>query len=238
MVRAAARGSVLGAWLALAAVCLAGAPAGAEQRTVEAVGVAPLGGGQRLGEARQAAVASGITEAVYRVVADELPALDAAQARDVAERLVGARARDYVLRFQVVEDRGSRPAVLTQEASHEYVALVEALVDVAQVRDRLVEAGLLAPSGEGVARRVRVILEDLPSYGAYEAVREALLEQVRARSATPVEFTPRRAVLDVVTRQDGQALAQRLSALQLPGLRLVPREAGESRVRLAVARSD
>ena len=209
--------------------------AAAEERTVQAVGVAAIRSGLRLGAARERAVASGIAQAVYQVAAEELPALDAAAAGDAARRHIGGKARDYVTRFRMIDDRGTQPRQYSQEAgvTHEYVVVVEASVDARAVRERLVQAGLLAPMGEGSERRIHLVLEELPSYGAYQAIREALIDQLQVEKALPVEFTAGRAVLEVTTREDGRRLLARLAALPLPGVRVEPVEADD---RLARAR--
>lgn len=220
----------LGALLA----ALVALPARAEERTVRTEGVASLTEGLRTSAARQRAVAQAITNAVYQVVAEELPALDAARARQVASRVVGNGARDYVTRFRVIEDLGARPKETPRaDATHEYAVSVEATVDARLVRDRLVQEGLLA-GGEGSLRRVDLVLEELPSYAAYEAVREALVDQLQAESAVPVEFTAGRAVLAVTTRDGGRRLVERLAAARLDGLRIEPREADGNRARAAV----
>jgi hypothetical protein len=214
---------------------LAAGGARAEERTVQAQGVAGIAKGERLGAARQRAVSSGIAQAVYEVVGEALPALPPDEAADTGPRLFGSDARDYVTRFRVVEDRGAQPREYSPDpdVTHEYVVVVEATVDARAVRARLAEAGLLAPAGEGAARRVSLTLEDLPDYAAYEAIREALVDRLQAESAAPLEFSRRRAVLDVVTHEDARQLLARLSALSLPGIRIEPAAADE---RSALAR--
>lgn len=226
------------AWPACVALLVLGAAAGvrAEERTVEALGVAGIRPGDPVDAARQKAVSYGIAQAVYRVVADELPALDAEGAYSVGRRLFGGKSRDYVTRFRVIEDRGTRPEQLTTlaGATHEYVVLIEAVVDVSPVRERLVRAGLLAPAGQGALRRVELTLESLPSYAAYEAIRDALVGQLKAASAVPVEFTPGRVVIEVVTREPGGRLLARLAAAPPPGLTLETLEAGDRHARAVV----
>jgi hypothetical protein len=210
----------------------------AEERVVRAQGVAGIAKGERLGAARQRAVSSGIAQAVYQVVGETLPSLPPEEAADAGPRLFGGDARDYVTRFRVVEDRGAQPREYSPDpaVTHEYVVLVEASVDARAVRARLAEAGLLAPAGDGTVRRVALTLDDLPSYAAYEAIREALVDRLQAESAVPLEFSRGRAVLDVATRDDARQLLARLSALSLPGLRIEPGAADErsaqARVRL------
>jgi len=209
--------------------------ASAEERTIEALGVNGFTPPKSLAAERQAAVTEGIRAAVYRVVAEALPALDEEAAATVARRLFRARARDYVTRFRVLEDRGVEEKRLSsnRKASHEYVVRIEATVDARQVRQRLRTAGLLAAE-DGALRRIELTLVELPSYAALEAIRTALVDQLQAQAATPVEFTPGRAVLAVTARGDGRSLLDRLVALQLGPWRLEPREAGSDRATAAV----
>lgn len=210
--------------------------AGAEERRIEATGVVAVGPDARRSDSRDAAVAAGIAEAVYRVAAEELSALDPSEARAVSRRIFAGQTRRHVKGFRVMEDRGRRAALLIQdpEVEREYVVLVEATVDAGAVRTRLVQAGLLAPEGAGALRRIRLTLEDLPSYGAYEAVRTALVERLRAESALPVEFAHRRGVLEVTTRVRPEDLARRLARLRLEGLVLEPRASGGNALSMAV----
>jgi hypothetical protein len=212
----------------------AASPAGAEERTVRAFGVFGFTPPKNLTTQRQNAVTEGIRAAVYQVVAELLPALDEEAAGAVARRVVGSRARSYVTRFQVVEDRGvsEKTYSTNRSATHEYLVVVEASVDAGALRNRLVSAGMLASGGS--LRRVDLTLLDLPSYAAYEAVREALVDQLQAEAAVPVEFTQRRAVLAVTTRGDGRRLLERLGRLELAGFRVEPREAGDDRAVAAV----
>jgi hypothetical protein len=208
--------------------------AGAEERSVRAYGVFGFTPPKNLTAQRQNAVSEGLRAAVYQVVGDLLPALDDEAAGAVARRVVGSKARTYVTRFQVVEDRGvsEKTYSTNRSATHEYLVVVEALVDAGALRERLVAAGMLASGGS--LRRVDLTLVDLPSYAAYEAVRDALLDQLQAEAAVPVEFTRRRAVLAVTTRGDGRHLLERLGRVALEGFRVEPREADAERAVAAV----
>jgi len=140
-----------------------------------------------------------------------------------------------VTRFRVLEDRGVGEKRLStnRKATHEYVVRVEASVDARQVRQRLQRAGLL-PAGDGALRRIELTLVDLPSYAALQAIRTALVDQLQAQAATPIEFTSGRAVLAVTTRGDGRSLLEHLVAVGLGPWRLEPREAGADRATAAV----
>lgn len=209
--------------------------ASAEERTVEVLGVNGFTPPKNLTVQRQQAVLEGIRAAVYSVVMESLPALDAEAGGSVARRLFAKNARDYVTRFQVVDDRGVQEKKFSsnRNATHEYVVRVEASVDARQVRQRLVGAGMLG-AGEGSLHRVDLTLEELPSYAALERIREALVDQLQAESAVPVEFTAGRAVLSVRTRNDGRRLLERLAATDLVEWRLEPREAASDRAVAAV----
>jgi len=218
------------------ALLLAGG-ASAEERTVEVLGVFGFTPPENRTALRQQAVLEGLRAAVQRVVAESLPALDAEAGASAFRRLFYGDARDYVTRFRVIDDRGVQPKELStnRKATLEYVVKVEASVDAHQVRDRLVAAGLLA-GGDGALRRVELTLEGLPSYAALERIRLALVDQLQAESALPVEFTTRRAVLAVRTRSDGRGLLERLAATDLSEWRIEPREAGSDRA-VAVVRA-
>jgi len=215
---------------------LLAAGAGAEERTVSVLGVYGFTPPQNRTAQRQQAVLEGLRAAVARVVAESLPALDAEASADVFRRHFHGDARDYVTRFRVVGDRGVQPKQLSthRSATHEYVVEVEASVDARQVRDRLVATGMLAGSN-GMLRRVDLTLEEIPSYVALERIRLALVEQLQAESAVPVEFTRQRAVLAVRTRSDGRRLLERLAAADLSDWQIEPREAGADRA-VAVVR--
>ena len=99
------------------------------------------------------------------------------------EDALGNDPLDYADRFRVVEDRGERPALFSEApgVETEYVVLVEAHVETSRIRQRLAAAGLLSrPSGDARRYRVRVVLDEVGSYGAYQAVR-TLLEEMGAQ---------------------------------------------------------
>ncbi|MBW2315379.1 MAG: hypothetical protein JRH10_14440 [Deltaproteobacteria bacterium] len=221
------RTAALALCLSLALGVALSAPASAEERTVVVLGVNGFTPPKSLSAQRQNATVEGIRAAVYRVVADSLPALDAEAAGAVARKHFRKDARDFVTRFRVVEDLGVQEKRYSsnRRATHEYVVRIEASVDARQVRQRLVGVGLLA-SGSGSMHRVELTLEELPSYAALEQIRLALIDQLRAEAATPIEFTSGRAVLAVRTRSDGRQLLERLAAADLAGFRVEPRAAG------------
>jgi hypothetical protein len=145
----------------------------------------------------------------------------------------------------MIEDRGVGPRnVLTDPAvKTEYAVRIEAQVDLTRVKSHLAAAGLLpksetqTPVATPALHHLTLVLESVPSFQAYAAVRSALVERAGAKSALPREFTRGRAVLDVETTQPAAALAQGLPSLLAPGLQVetVAAEGDTVRARLAVA---
>ena len=230
------RALVAGATL-LACGLLAAAPslAGADVRSVEAVGAVPLDPRDPPRRPpRDLAVQRALAEAVQRVALEELPGFDPVEGEVELWAALGKEPLDYANRFRIVEDRGERPALFSEipGISTEYVVLVEVQVDAARVRQRLRERGLLvAPDRWGGRRPVRVVLEDVGTWASYRAVR-TLLEEVGARSATPVEMEQGRAVLDVEGDRTPDELVAALMGAAPPNLRLVPLGIEDDTVRL------
>ena len=214
------------AWAA--ALLLATAlPAGAELRRVEALGAVPLDPRNPPSvPPRDAALRRALHDAVWRVALEMLPGFDPTDHASEAdlEDALGNDPLDYADRFRVVEDRGERPALFSEApgVETEYVVLVEAHVETSRIRQRLAAAGLLSrPSGDARRYRVRVVLDEVGSYGAYQAVR-TLLEEMGARSAIPVEMEPGRAVLLVDGNRPPDALVAGLVRSAPPNLSIVP----------------
>ncbi len=202
-------------------------PVAAEVRTVEALGALPLDpNAPPKGPPRDAALRLALHDAVWRVALDELEGFDPedeAWQEALAEAL-GKQPLDFATRFRVIEDRGERPALFSDYpgVETEYVVLVKVHVDSDRVRERLRAAGLLSlPSGDGRRYRVRVVLEDVGSYGAYQAVR-TLLEEMGVRSAVPVEMERGRAVLEVDGTLSPDSLITALIRAAPPNLSLIP----------------
>lgn len=204
------RGAAI-ARLALASVlALVPVPPGAagELRRVEAVGAVALGPDALHGTPpRDAARRAALAQAVRRVATDLLPSAHPLESDAVLAEVLGDDPLEFVARFRILEDRGERPALFVSGAEREYVVRVEAFVAEDRVRSRLVRAGLLdRPSGDTRRVRLRVVLEDVPDYAAYAALRQLLLEQPGVRSALPVALEPGRAVLEVETDRGARAL--------------------------------
>jgi hypothetical protein len=221
--------------LAAALLGLVAVPAGAEIRSVEAVGAAPLYADRPATQApRDVALQRGLAEAVRQVALDELTEFDPVGGDEALAAALGDEPLDYVTRFRILEDRGERPALFTEdaEATREYVVMAEVHVDVERVRNRLVRAGLVGPpSGEGERRRVRLVLEDLGDYAALQAVR-ALLLDLGARSALPLELERGRAVLEVEARRSPRELLLDLQRAAPPELLLFPLGSDDDSARL------
>ncbi len=194
--------------LALAAWCLLATAAGlssAEMRPLEAVGAVPITPGREAEAAQEAALDEAITEAVLRVTREllldvELPGEPDQDPEEALVEILGGDMRSYASRFRITEDIGERPALFAEdpEVTAEYVLVVEVHVDVDQIKNRLVEAGLLI-GGEThrVGRELRIGIKGLNDYRAYQAFRSLLLDEVGARSVLPLEFERGRVVLGV-----------------------------------------
>jgi hypothetical protein len=219
------------------------AGAAADLRRIESVGVVPIeAGNPRRNAPRDAAVRAAVARAVEGVALQLLPEgwergvadseiTQTTRAPGDVEPLLasalGADPFDYATRFRILEDRGIRSALLSKDPAvkSEYVVLVEVFVDAERVGERLRTAGWLgAPAGQDSESHVRLILEGLDSFGAYDALRRTLLDDPAVRSALPVELSAGRAVLEVDCGYDAQALGDALVARAGNGLRVVPVE--------------
>jgi len=212
------------------AACLAlllalAASADAEVRPVEALGAAPLRSDEPTQQApRDVALHHALREAVWRVALDELTERDRARYEDRLEAVLGDAPLDYATRFRILEDRGERPALFTNdpEVEREYVVLVEVHVDTDRVRQRLRQAGLLVqPSGEGRRQRLHVVLEGVESYATYQAVC-TLLSEIGVPSALPVELERGRVVLEIEAGRSPDQLLAALVAAAPPNLGIAP----------------
>lgn len=228
------------AWLmAAAGLCMALAGSAlAEVRRVEAVGVVPLKAGRGGSvNALDQAIQAALLEAVSRVARDFLMEADPGDGEEPdLEAVLGKRMVPYTTRFRILEDLGERPAMFADgsRASREYVVEVEVFVDAERVEQRLVEAGLLQQDpAMGTFTRVELELRDLSGYGAYQAVRALLTEQLGARRALPRSFEKGTAVLDVDLAGEGASatsLAKRLVGAATPELAVRPLEVDRGRL--------
>lgn len=207
----------------LLAGCLAVPAGGAEVRVVEALGAAPVdpsGGSRR--SPRDEALRRALREAVWRIAIEELDAAAVAPADEEVLVALGDDPLVYATRFRIVENRGERPALFSDdpEVENEYVVLAKVHVDADRVRQRLASAGLMRlDTGEGPRIRTRLALVEVRSWAEIQAVR-TLLREVGAGTAVPVDLVRGRAVLAVESTYSPEALVDALLAAAPPELRL------------------
>jgi hypothetical protein len=212
-------------WLA-SLMLLVALPALAEVRRLEVVGVVPAGPDAPPGvPIRQAALEAALAEAVMRVASERLsPESVAAPDLDLA-KVLGGNPREFTVGYRVLEDRGERRALLVAdpEVATEYALQVEVDVDVSRVESALAAAGLpIAEPVEGSSHEVRVVVEHLPSYRAYAALRSHLMEAGGASSVIPERFEQGKVELRVAGRLAPDELIDRLVAPAPEGLRVEP----------------
>ena len=214
-----------GLWLALLMLLVA-PPASAEVRRLEVVGVVPAGADARPGvPIREAALGAALTQGVERVARGLLSADAAADPGLDLGGVLGGNPRDFTVRYRVLEDRGERRALLVvdPEVSTEYVLRVEVFVDVSRIEGALDAAGLLLQKPvEGTRRELRLVVEGLPSYQAYVALRRHLMERGGATSVIPAVFESGRVELRVVAKLAPPDLMDRLVMPPPEGLRVEP----------------
>ena len=218
---------------------------------VESVGVAPV----RTDSAspRDAAVRKGLLDAVRETAEDLLAtavgapidnetgdaeALQAeAEAAAELQRILGNDPLEYATRFQVVEDRGEGPRLFGSDldVKTEYVVIVSVFVDRDRIRERLTRAGvLLAPPGQEIQIRSRLILENLGEYWVYAEIRRVLLEELKMRAAIPREISPGRAVLELNAAQSPSEFLGLLQRSVSDRMELVPLRVEGDEMRLRV----
>lgn len=234
-----ARRFTLGALAVLAALPGPGAPAVAgEVRRVEAVGaVALTADALQPVPPRDAALRAALSDAVRRVALEFLPEVDPAAFETTLGEVLGDEPLDYVTRYQILEDRGERPALFIEDpdVETEYVVVVEVHVDTDRVREQLARSGLLAmPSGGARRPPVQVVIRDLRGYQEYAAVRRTLLDEVGARSVLPLEMERGRIVLEVDADREPADLLDALRSAAPPELRVTPLGAEDDTLTLRV----
>ncbi len=206
------------------ALCFAVPAGAADVRRVDALGAAPMAGeGRSRGSPRDEALRRALQEAVWRIAIEQLASAGAMPEDAVVSGALGNDPLVYATRFQIVEDRGERPALFSDdpEIGSAYVVLAEVYVDVDRVRRQLSGAGLMgAPSGDAGGRfQTRVTLVDVQRWAEIQAVR-TLLGEIGAESAVPIELVRGRAVLAVESRHSAAELMVALRAVAPPELRL------------------
>ncbi|MDP6980516.1 MAG: hypothetical protein QF570_18265 [Myxococcota bacterium] len=153
------------------------------------------------------------------------------------DRVLGKKMVPYTTRFRVIEDRGRRPALFSDdpEVAEEYVVIVEVQVDVARVRSRLVEAGLVsAGSTKVLANEILLEVEGLRHYAAYLDFRNLLLEQAGANEVVPVEMSQGHTVFDVATEVTAVEFLEALLTATPPHIDIDPIHASGGRLRVTV----
>ena len=201
------------------------APAAAQIRQMETVGAYPLSAGaKRSGSARDTAVKLALQEAVVQVAIDLVTGVKRGEATDFLPDVLGDDPLDYISRYRIIEDRGERPTQYSQnpKVEFEYVVLVESHIDSARVRSRLEKAGLLMTRARAPAQQLLVIIDGNSDFDAYEALRRALIDRVRVKSAVPVEMERGRIVLAVETSRSARQLLENLLRSAPPGLHVTP----------------
>jgi hypothetical protein len=202
-----------GSWIAAIALALAlASPARAELVRVETVGSVPLGAASKGGAtARQAALESGVRDAVERAATDLASQAGSSAGPDAIRAALGNDLLVYAATFKILEDRGEREPLLEQSpgAQREYVVTIEAHVDRARVRSRLAAAGLLgAPVAPGARRALRIVFEGVDSYPLWERIERAL--GARGGAVRPLEFDRGRIVAEVETEEPSSTVVSRL----------------------------
>jgi hypothetical protein len=199
--------------------------ASAQFRQMETVGAYPLSkGAKRSGSARDTAVKLALDEAVIKVAMDLVTGVKRSEAADFLPDALGDDPLDYISRFRIIEDRGERAAKYSRDpgVEFEYVVLVESHIDSSRIRRRLAKAGLLMTRTQASAQQVLVIVEANHDFVAYAALRSALIDRLRVKSAVPVEMERGRAVLAVETSRSPRQLLQNLLRNAPPELVVTP----------------
>lgn len=209
------------------------APAAAQPVRVDAVGVAPAGPG-----AREAALDAGLREAVLLVAGEVAREGGAAVAdREALASALGGDLRRYALGYELLEDRGERPAQLVQEpgVEREYAVVVQVQVERAGVGEALRRSGLLGAAAPEGVRSLWLTLEGVEAWPTWERVRRALA--ARGGAVRPIEFARGVVIAELQTDEDNEALVARLRrALGEPlGIAVLGSAPGSLRLRLVAA---
>jgi hypothetical protein len=153
------------------------------------------------------------------------------------DAILGEKMVPYTLRFRVIEDRGRRPALFSDDpdVSEEYMVIVEVQVDVDRIQAKLVDAGLLLPNENALGlKEVRLEIEGLTFYPAYLAMRELLEGPLGATGVYPVEMARDRTILDVETQFSAAEFLEQMLIRAPRVIEIVPIHAGGSRVHVKV----
>ncbi len=174
----------------LAAMLALPAPA-LEPASVSVLGVVPADG-QAGGAPRDRALREAMTEAVLAVSLDYLPPamLEVEEELEWLRERLRARAPAFILTYRIDGSLERMPSMDDPDVE-EWVLPVTATVDLAQVREYLREAGLLATTGDrpSVALRVR-LTQGMPAADAASALtgfEQFLLRRLEADGMVVVE---------------------------------------------------
>lgn len=253
----------LAAWAGTTALLLALAPAASgragEPQRVQVVGSHPIRTSERAKtSARDQAIEQALWEGVSRVaqtlledegVAEDLPTAGAGgaegEASDAApdqtarfRTIFGPQILPYTRSYRIVEDRGERPVLFSDDSGvrSEYLVVVEVAVDVDRVRRELARAGLLGTDGGAAVERRSLTLElvGIRRHAGLQRVLEALRRELGATRIETLEFSPARQVLRLESPLGPEALAERLARLDSAELILDPVEIDRERGRIRV----
>jgi hypothetical protein len=208
----------------------------AEVRVLEVVGAVPLDEKTRTKAIpKDRAIDEALWEGVSRVADDLLMDTilpESPEEVDPVREALGSDMVIYTRSFRIVDDQGERPSLFTEhpDAATEYVVVVEVQVEAERVRERLVAAGLLEPSGLTALKGIRLEVRDLTAYPGYAQFIALLKEKdVGAVSVSPIELDHGRAVLQVEAEWGAGELLERLLAAAPATLRIRPVEIDDVR---------
>jgi len=173
------------------------------------------------------------TENAYKEFVD--PAEADAELRAWLDQVLGEDPFEYATRFRTLDDRGMRPALMTdiEGVEDEYVVVVEVYVDSSRVEDALTAAGVqFTPSGDHQLFRIKLVVEGVHSYAGYEELRDALLAGPGVQSAQPMEFQRGHVVMAIEADREASAVLDDLLAGAPPELQLVPLESHDDSLTL------
>ena len=223
--------------LVLAWTCALPSFAASNSRRMEALGAVDVDSG-RSGTPRDRARFAAVRDAVRRMALELVPQdlrPDGTEKDPEAwiEAALGKDPYSYATSFRILQDRGTRPAILTPDAETEYVVLVEVILDEARIRERLSARGLL-PENSAQDRSSLEIEVEVGSYPAYQRLRETLLDSRGVHSALPLEMSRGRVLLAVEADVAPEPLLTGLIRRTPPGLRVELLGIGDARARLRV----
>ncbi|MAI25465.1 MAG: hypothetical protein CMN75_05485 [Spirochaeta sp.] len=168
---------------------------------------------------------AGTTLAWESPIRSFLPAQELEEER--VKEALGRNMVPYTRGFRILEDQGERPALFTQDpdAATEYVVVMEVQVEVARVRQRLEQTGLIASMPLDALTGIELELSGLDEYALYQAVLELLAGPgIEAASVTPEAFYSQHARIRVEGAWTASELNRLLQAAAPAELNLVTLE--------------